>query len=128
MAVGFADAQGSLSVVASGVPLPVTTVRQSAPPAPLAGTTSANLLAGPFIPLADSPMHLQLSGTWSGSVVLERSVDGGATRQPLTAGGVAWARFTGNVNEPVWQEQEREASFYLAITLTSGTVSYRVSQ
>jgi hypothetical protein len=39
-----------------------------------------------------------------------------------------WASFTGNANEVVWQEGEQGASFYLNIAVTSGTVSYRLSQ
>ncbi len=73
-------------------------------------------------------MHLQLSGNWQGTVSLQRSTDSGATRQGLTVGGTPWASFSGNANEPVWQETEADTSFWLAITLTSGTLSYRLSQ
>jgi hypothetical protein len=129
VAVGYADALGTLNLVTSGTPLPVSTgARTGAPPPPLEGATSASLLAGPFAPLADAPIHLQLSGTWTGKVDVQRSADGGATRQGLTMGGAAWGSFTGNVNEPIWQEGERGATFYLAITLASGTLKYRVSQ
>lgn len=124
-AVGFADEAGNLSVVSTDAPLPVAAAR-AAPPPPLQGSASA--LVGPYVPLPDAPIHLQLAGTWAGTVTLTRSVDNGTTRQPLTIGGQVWARFTGNANEVVWQEGEAAATFYLDVALTSGTIAYRVSQ
>jgi hypothetical protein len=32
------------------------------------------------------------------------------------------------VNEPVWEESESQATFYLDIDRTTGTVEYRISQ
>lgn len=128
VAVGFSSSSGVLNLVTSGAPLPVATQRAGTAPSPLAGSTSASTAAGPFVPLLDTPIHVQLSGTWTGSVQLQRSIDGGATRQAVTLGGGSWARFTGNANEAVWQEGEAAATFYLAIDLTAGTLSYRVSQ
>jgi len=126
-AIGFADSAGDLALVGNDQPLPVAQSRGEAP-APLAGQTSQSTIVGPFAPLADAPIHLEVSGIWSGRAELQRSTDGGATRRALTAGGLPWASYTGNVNEPVWQEGERGATFYLAITLDSGTLTYRVSQ
>ena len=126
-AIGFADSVGDLALVGDNQPLPVVQGRGEAP-VPLAGQTSQSAVVGPFAPLADVPIHLEISGTWSGRAELQRSTDAGATRRGLTAGGMPWASFTGNVNEPVWQEGERGATFYLAITLDSGTLTYRVSQ
>jgi hypothetical protein len=126
-AIGFADSAGDLALVGAETPLPVTTSREAAPP-PLAGETSQALLAGPFVPVLDAPVHLELRGEWSGQVSLQRSADGGATRSAVTAGGMPWASFTGPANEVVWQEGELGASLYLDITLASGTLSYRMSQ
>lgn len=126
-AVGYADSLGNLSLVASDAPLPVMQTRATAP-APLTGVTAATGVVGPFAPLRDAPIHLQLSGTWVGTVSVQRSTDGGLTRQALTAAGQTWARFNGNANEVVWQEGEAGAAIYLDITMTSGTLTYRVSQ
>lgn len=126
-AIGFADSVGDLAVVSEAVPLPVTAKRPAAPE-PVAGTASQATVAGPFVPLLDAPVHLQLDGQWSGQIALQRSTDGGATRSGVTAGGMAWATFAGNANEVVWQEGEQGASLYLDIAVTSGTVSYRLSQ
>ena len=126
-AIGFADSAGDLALVGETVPLPVTTTRAAAPAA-LTGLTNQALVAGPFVPLRDAPIHLELGGEWSGQVTLQRSSDGGSTRSPVTAGGLPWATFTANANEVVWQEAEQGASLYLDIAVTSGTVSYRLSQ
>ena len=126
-AIGFADSEGDLALVGEGVPLPVAAMRTAAP-APLEGATSQSLVAGPFAPVRDAPVHLELRGEWSGQVALQRSTDGGITRSAVTAGGMPWATFSANANEIVWQEGEQGASLYLDIVLTSGTVSYRVSQ
>jgi hypothetical protein len=127
VAVGFADSNGYMCLVSLNEPLPVVSARGAAPVA-LEGTTSQSLIAGPFTPLVDSPIHLELAGEWSGRAELQRSIDSGATRASLTAGGVPWARFTGNANEVVWQEGERGATFYLAVEIDSGTLAYRISQ
>ena len=71
---------------------------------------------------------LSLSGTWAGTIKLIRSTDGGATKLPLTINGTAWAQFTTNCCEAVWDESDAIARFYLDITLTSGTDAYRLAQ
>ncbi|MFT4056353.1 MAG: hypothetical protein QM681_17760 [Novosphingobium sp.] len=127
-AVGYADSStGDLAVVDGAKPLPVQHVLES-PKAPLVGTTSATTLSGPFFPISGRPVTLMLSGNWSGSVVVERSVDGGATRHPLTMAGQPWAQFTSNVCEPIWHEDELDAALYVNISLLSGSVTYRMAQ
>lgn len=126
-AVGYSDNAGDLALVTSEKPLPVSLAGGTRPPA-LTGSASASGLIGPFAATAGMPIHLQTGGTWKGRVSLVRSVDGGATTSGLTAAGMPWASFSGNVNEVVWQESDPAATFYLDITLASGSVAYRVSQ
>lgn len=126
-AIGFADSEGDLSLVGDDLPLPVTATRAAAP-APLEGQTSTSAIAGPFVPLRDAPVHLELRGEWSGQVALQRSTDSGVTRSGVTAAGMPWATFSDNANEVVWQEGELGASLYLDIAVASGTISYRLSQ
>lgn len=126
-AVGYTDANGDLSLVTSASPLP-TYVAKVAGAAPMAGQASTTALIGPFTPAPGLPVHLLLTGTWTGTISIERSIDDGASRQPLTAGGMPWGRFSVNANEVVWQETDPAAQLYLNATLTAGTVSYRVSQ
>lgn len=95
---------------------------------PLAGSSSTTQVVGPFAPVLGRPINLTLSGTWSGTVVVQRSVNGGLTKQGLTVGGSPWASYTANCNEPVWTETEAGVTFYLVITRQSGTINFRVAQ
>ena len=126
-AIGFADSDGDLAIVGQAVPLPVTASRAASAP-PLQGSTTQPFVAGPFNPNPDIPVHLELGGTWTGQVSLQRSTDGGATRHGVTAGGAPWAIFSANASEIVWQECEQGALLYLDIAIASGTVSYRLAQ
>lgn len=125
-AVAYADGDGNSVSVSAVSPLPVN-IHFSAS-APLAGTAAASTQIGPFQPVQGRPVMLSLSGTWSGSVKVLRSTDGGATKLPLTIGGSVWAQFTGNCCEAVWEESEAAARLYLDIVLTSGSIAYRLGQ
>jgi hypothetical protein len=128
-ALVFADGAGDGVLVDIENPLPVTVVElELEGAAPLTGSTSASGVLGPFTPAGSTPIWLSLSGTWTGTVALRRSIDGGATKLPLTAGGQPWATFSANACEPVAQDNESGATYYLAITLTSGTLTYRLAQ
>lgn len=127
VAVGFSDQSGTLSVVEVGKPLPVSLSAQS-PTAALNGQTSMNTLVGPFTPVSGRQVILILSGSWEGSVQLERSVDGGTTRHKLTVVGSPWGYYVGNACEVVWVEEEDDAELYLDIAITSGTLGYRIAQ
>ena len=127
MAIAFANAAGDAEMVSAANPIPI----QDQPfvaPAPIAGTTSASSQQGPFQPRAGRAIVLSLSGTWAGTVRILRSTDGGTTRLPLTAVGLPYGVYTGNVCEPVWEESEAAALLYLDIVLSSGSVSYRMGQ
>lgn len=96
--------------------------------AALAGTTSATATLGPFTPQLARSIWLTLSGAWTGSAQLLRSTDAGVTKLPLTIAGQPWGAFTANANEPVGEETCAGATYYLAVTLTTGTLTYRVAQ
>lgn len=112
--------------VANAAPLAVSI----SPPATaaLAGSASASAVVGPFTPVLGRAAVLMLSGSWAGTIKVSRSTDAGATRQPLTVAGLPWAQFSANACEAVWEESDPTARLYLEITLTSGTVNYRLSQ
>ena len=99
-AVNFADPQGMAVQVSHDSPLPVTISAAAGggttAPAALTGSTATTQQVGPFLAIAGKPLVLTLAGTWTGTVQLLRSVDGGVTRHPLTVGGTVWARFTAN--------------------------------
>lgn len=126
-AVGYSDAQGNVAMVSTASPLPIMATRVTTP-AQLTGTVSTSQLVGPFAPALGLPVIISLSGTWAGTVTVQRSVSGGTTREPLTMAGNPWARYTGNVCEPVWEESQSGATLYLDVVLTSGTLTFRVAQ
>lgn len=124
--VAYTDVDGSMLQVAAATPLPVTLGTSAT--TVLAGAANASTVAGPYQPALGRPVMLVLTGTWTGTVSVTRSIDGGATRQPLTVNGAAWGQYSVNVCEPVWDESEAAARLYLDITVTSGSVSYRMAQ
>ena len=125
-AVAFADVDGSMLPVAAATPLPVTF--GTTPTTALTGSASTTSVVGPYQPALGRPVMLTLTGTWSGSVKVTRSIDGGTTRQQLTVAGNVWGQFGGNACEAVWDESESAARLYLDITLSSGSVTYRMAQ
>lgn len=126
VAVGFANADGTAASVNANAPLPVSVTTATTPP--LTGTTSTSGVIGPFLPLVGRSVILTLTGNWSGSVQLLRSIDGGATKIPLTLGGAPWALYTVSCCEAVWDESEAAAQLYLQVTISSGTLNYRIAQ
>ena len=134
VAIGLDDGTGHLSLITPMRPLPVTaidaaTAANAMPkPDPLEGETATATLLGPFEPALGQPVYVTLSGEWTGTVRLLRSTDDGATTHGLTLAGAAWAVFSGNACEPVWQETEDAATLWLDCEITAGTLAYRVSQ
>lgn len=127
-ALSFGGIGGTATAVDGDNPLPVATRLGAAGTAPLAGTAAASGTVGPFAPQLGRPVWLTLSGSWTGTVQLMRSEDGGATLLPLTLAGAPWGSFTANCNEPVAEETVAGATYHLALTLGSGSVTYRVAQ
>ncbi len=121
---------GKCRAVAAADPMPVaaTASQAAATSTPLTGSSATTQTVGPFAPQLGRPMNVTLSGTWTGSAQLLRSIDGGTTKTPITVGGATWASYSANANEPAWVETEAGATYYLALTLSAGTLTYRVSQ
>lgn len=127
-ALGYSDAQSNLTMVTASAPLPVSVGSGAPVPAPLTGQTATAALVGPFNAIADRPVVVALSGTWTGTVQVLRSTDGGVTKLPLRIGGSTWGTYRESGVEQAWIDKESGASFYLDIAPASGTVAYRVSQ
>lgn len=104
---------------------------------PLIGAVSDTVAHtfGPFAPQLGRDIWATLVGNGaSGKAQLMRSIDGGTTLAGLTAGGDTWASWsfsgvTGSiVNEQVATETEAAATYYVAVTLTAGSMTYRLAQ
>lgn len=100
-------------------------------------TGAPNFLIGPFSPQLGREIWLTLSGPGaSGTAQLLRSTDGGATKLGLTIVGQSSGSFTfagitdavPGANEIVNAETDASATYYLALTVTQGTVNYRLAQ
>ena len=127
-AIAFGAMGGSAVSVDAEHPLPTAVTLAAATSTPLQATTASSGLFGPFTPNRGRAIWLTLSGTWSGTVQVLRSADGGTTRLPLTIAGTPWANFTGNVQEVIGEESDVAALWYLSVTLASGTITFRVAQ
>ncbi len=125
-AVVFADANGDAQLASAATPLPVAFGAPTV--AALTGSTATSAVLGPFQPVLGRAVVLALGGSWTGTVKVLRSTDGGTTKLPLTVAGAVWAQFTGNACEPVWEESEASATLWLDAVLTSGAISYRLAQ
>lgn len=111
-AIAHDNGSGNAQVAQRSHPLPVTPVSSPALSTPLAGTATASGQFGPFVPEAGRTIWVTLSGTWTGTVRLLRSTDGGATRLPLTVAGEPWGVFTAPANEPVTEDATAAAAPY----------------
>ncbi|WP_336978302.1 hypothetical protein [Altererythrobacter fulvus] len=127
-AIAFGMPGGDGVTVDADHPLPMELAPAPSGVVPLAGSVSSSTVLGPFTPRLGRPIWLSLSGNWTGSAAFKRSPDGGATRLPLTAGGAPWGIFNGNACEQVVEETEAGATYFLDVSLLSGTLTYRVSQ
>ena len=132
----FADVNGEAAHVSAAAPLPVSLPSSqvlsvninTATATPLDGQAVMPAVAGPYTPVLGRSVVLVLSGDWTGAVSVLRSTDQGLTKLPITIGGTPSAVFSTNCCEPIWDESEAGANLYLNISLTSGTVNYRIAQ
>lgn len=129
MSVAFGALDGEPVSVTGTTPLPMTPRLTGVATTPLMGTTTVSATVGPFTPELGRAVWLTLAGNFSGRVALLRSTDGGTTQVPLTyADGAAKPAWSGTLNAPVAEETVAGATYYLAITLDSGSLSYRLEQ
>jgi len=139
-AIVFSTADGNAANVSAASPLPVASIGPDALAAtstPLTGSVSdtAAHTYGPFTPqLARNIWATLIGAAAGGTAQLLRSTDGGITKAGLTAGGDVWASWsfagiTGAiVNEQIGTETDAAATYYLAVTLTAGSLTYRIAQ
>jgi hypothetical protein len=130
-AISFGAADSEATAVDQNHPLPIidSASSQAATSTPMAGTANTSRTTSLFVPQLGRPIWLTLSGSWTGSVALLRSTDGGATLLPLTySDGSPRTALIGNAQAPVAEETVAGAGYALSIILSSGTVAYRLEQ
>ncbi len=110
-------------------PLPVLTTSAAdfaSGVAALTGTSTGAAIVGPFTPALGRQVMLTLSGSWTGVVSVLRSINGSASKLPLTLAGQPYAQFTAAAQEPVWIETEAGATLWLSLPATG--ITYRMAQ
>jgi len=96
---------------------------------PVSGSVTADGNSTAFTPQLGRDMFLTLSGTWTGSVQVQRSTDAGATWNDITiGGGTTWGHYTANCDEVVATPTDSAGTYRLALTVASGTIVYRLAQ
>ena len=94
---------------------------------PVEGSFTATGQSSVMIPLAGRMSNVTISGTFVGSVQLERSFDG-SSWFPLTAAGMQLYVWSAPGSES-FEDDESGVRYRLnCISYTSGTINYRVSQ
>lgn len=129
MAISFGAIGAPATPVTTDAPLPVREMPGAARSAAVTGTADAAATSAPFAPDLGRAVWITLSGAWSGRVQLLRSVDGGATRLPLTLpDGSEKGVWHGNANAIAHVETEAGALLFLDLRPAGGTIGYRVAQ
>jgi hypothetical protein len=96
---------------------------------PVLKTFTQTDVSVPFKPDLGREIYLTLSGTWTGSIQVQRSFDDGKTWNNVTvAGGIPWLLYTINCDEIIATPTDAATSYRLSVTLSSGSVSARLAQ
>lgn len=111
------------------ITIPMIVYMPSATSDPLTGSANASGATGALVPTVGYNLYLTLTGTWSGTVRVQKTVDNGINWTTVTAGGGAQIGvFTQNCDESVLKVTDPKARYRLQFTMTSGTVVYRLGQ
>lgn len=107
----------------------VVVVVPAATSTPIQGTVTGNSSTEAFTPQLGRDMYITLSGTWTGTVRVQRSTDGGATWNNITiGGGQPWGLYTTNADEVVDTPTDGDATYRLGYNVSTGSVTYRLGQ
>jgi hypothetical protein len=107
----------------------VVVVTTAASSSPITGTVTTTGNTPTFTPQLGRDMYLTLSGTFSGTVQVQRTTDNGSTWNNITiSGGQQWGHYTGACDEVVETPTDSASKYRLSITLSSGSVTYRLAQ
>lgn len=98
---------------------------QSVAPTPVSTTVSTTTQtdSAAFTPQLGRPINQTLSGTWTGTVALYRSIDGGTTRVLVTYIDGSAKQWSGNMQAPVATESDPSALWYQRFNLQSGSAT-----
>lgn len=96
---------------------------------PLTGTANAPGATAAFTPDVGYNLYLTLTGTWTGQVRVQRSVDNGLNWTTVTTGGGNLSgEYIRNCDEAVLKVTDTRARYRLQFNIATGTVIYRLGQ
>lgn len=72
--------------------------------------------------------NVTITGTFNGSIALQRSLDNGATWQALTGGGSEIAVFTSAANESYYEPEPQALYRFNFIVFVSGSATVRLGK
>ena len=90
------------------------------------GTLTVTGVTPSFQPIANKGFNTFITGTWTGSVTLERSIDGGVTWNTVPKPDLTAATFTANINFEVF-EVTANVLYRWNATVSSGSIGYLFS-
>lgn len=96
--------------------------------APVASTASANGFSTVFSATPGYKLYLTLTGTWTGSVSLLRSTDGGFNWNQVTHQDGVPVTITQNCDESLTMVTQADVKYRLEFAVASGTIIYRLAQ
>jgi hypothetical protein len=109
--------------------IPMVAYLPSSSVVPITGTADGSSSSNVLVPDVGYYIYVTLTGTWTGTVQVERSTDNGVTWLPITTHeGSAAGKFTGNADEDVLLVADSQSRYHLKFDITSGSVSYRLAQ
>lgn len=97
---------------------------------PLTGTVSSgqSINTGMLSPDTGYYLYLTLTGSWTGTVVVQHSTDNGVTWNAVTTNGQPAGTYIRNCDEDVLKVSDPNSKYRLAISVTSGALAYRLAQ
>ncbi len=123
----YTPCQGIVAVdPLTGNPVPIASA--AATSTPVTGSTTSSTTMGPFAPQLGRDLAVTVTCTGTCTAQLLSSIDGGVTKLPLTVGGLAWATWTGPVNEVATTPTVAGTTYYLSLTASGGTTTGRMAQ
>jgi hypothetical protein len=115
--------------MSNGFPMNLKWDQSTSPSISNSVSSTTTVVSSSFSPELGRFIWITLSGTWVGAIKLERSTDNGTTWLGITdSAGLVKGSWTINVNAPIVEDTVYGVIYRLNITLSGGTVTYKIQQ
>ena len=113
----------------SDTPIPMIVHTEPLVNPPVSGTVSVSGASNSLVTTPSYNLYLTLTGTWVGTVRLQKSIDNGVNWHLVTShSGTSVYEFTQNCDEALFTVTDPKARYRLQFVMTSGSVTYRLAQ